>query len=720
MGAIVVATGFKAFDPSVIPYYGYGKYPNVYTSLEVERLINAGGPTSGKFVLRDGSTPKRVAIIHCVGSRDANYHAYCSRVCCMYSLKLAHLVREKTEAEVYNCYIDIRTPGKGFEEFYNRVQDEGVQFIRGKVADITPVAGTGTAAEGGLVMQVDDTLLGSVRKINVDMVILAVALEPQADAGDVRRTFGISCSTEGFFLERHPKLAPVNTANDGVFLAGACQGAKDIPDTVAQAAAAAAKTLALIDAGQIELEPNTAWIDEDMCSGCGTCIPLVPLQGDHPRRRAQDRRDRRGAVQGLRHVRGRLPLGRRQTEPVPRRTDQRRAGRADELCLNPLTAAAGQEFQPRIVAFLCNWCSYTASDLAGTARIKYAPNVADHPRHVQRPRRRRLPAQGLHPGGRRRDDRRLPPRRLPLHRAELQDHPPPRHAPLRAWRAWESSGDRLRLVWASAAEGQILAESIDRFVADVRGSWDRSTGRPTGRKTASAPRPWKTWSANTPRRWRCRNERREDQRQAGPLLGRLLRRLRDRRAGPERENPRRGRRLRHRPLAGGHRRQGPRRREHARRQHRRSASSTAASAPASRSTWPNCSAARPRSWWPSAPAPARAAFPGWPTLNDRRQIFDTVYHQTPSTENPDGIEPQHETPMPEGTLHLPVFYDTLRTLDQTVPVDYYLPGCPPEADRIWDAITAILAGEAAAAGLGHRRRDDRLPRVPAGSATRRR
>ena len=276
VGAIVVATGFKAFDPSVIPYYGYGKFPNVYTSLEVERLLNAGGPTTGKLVLRDGSTPKRVAIIHCVGSRDANYHAYCSRVCCMYSLKLAHLVREKTAAEVINCYIDMRTPGKGFEEFYNRVQDEGVQFIRGKVADITPVAGTGTAAEGGLVMQVDDTLLGSVRKLNVDMVILAVALEPQGDAGDVRRTFGISCSTEGFFLERHPKLAPVNTANDGVFLAGACQGAKDIPDTVAQAAAAAGKTLALIDAGQIELEPNTAWIDEEMCSGCGTCIPLCP------------------------------------------------------------------------------------------------------------------------------------------------------------------------------------------------------------------------------------------------------------------------------------------------------------------------------------------------------------------------------------------------------------------------------------------------------------
>lgn len=276
VGTILITTGFKAFDPSVIPYYGYGKYPNVYTSLEVERLLNAGGPTNGKLTLRDGSTPKRVGIVHCVGSRDTNYHKYCSRVCCMYALKLAHLVHEKTEAEVFNCYIDIRAPGKAFEEFYNRVQDEGVHFVRGKVADITPVAGEGTAADGGLVMQVDDTLLGEVRKINVDMVILAVALEAQGDAGEVRRTFGISCSAEGFFLEKHPKLAPVNTASDGVFVAGACQGAKDIPDTVAQADAAAGQALALIDAGQIELEPNTAWIDEEMCSGCKTCILLCP------------------------------------------------------------------------------------------------------------------------------------------------------------------------------------------------------------------------------------------------------------------------------------------------------------------------------------------------------------------------------------------------------------------------------------------------------------
>ena len=276
VGTIIVATGYQTFDPSVIAYYGYGKYPSVYTGLEVERLLNAGGPTGGNLVLRDGSTPKRVGIVHCVGSRDANYHPYCSRVCCMYALKIAHLVREKTGAEVIDCYIDMRTPGKAFEEFYNRVQNEGVQFIRGKVADITPAEGDGAA--GTLVMHVDDTLLGTIRKIPVDMVILATALEPQPDAEQVRRTFGISCSAEGFFLEKHPKLAPVNTANDGVFLAGACQGPKDIPDTVAQAAAAAAKALALIDAGRVELEPNTAWVDEQMCSGCQTCIGLCPYK----------------------------------------------------------------------------------------------------------------------------------------------------------------------------------------------------------------------------------------------------------------------------------------------------------------------------------------------------------------------------------------------------------------------------------------------------------
>ncbi len=275
VGTMILATGFQTFDPRRVPYYGYGRFPNVYTALEVERLVNASGPTAGEVVLRNGRKPETVAIIHCVGSRDENTHRWCSRVCCMYSLKLAHLVREHTGAEIFNFYIDMRTPGKGFEEFYQKLLDEGVHFIRGRVAEVTDWA-FDYSEEDKLVIRVEDTLAGFVRRIPVDMVILATGLEPRADASEVRRIFNISCAGEGFFLERHPKLAPVNTFTDGIFLAGCCQSPKDIPDTVAQAGAAAAEALALIDAGYVETEPNTAHVVEEVCCGCKTCMSMCP------------------------------------------------------------------------------------------------------------------------------------------------------------------------------------------------------------------------------------------------------------------------------------------------------------------------------------------------------------------------------------------------------------------------------------------------------------
>ena len=274
VGAIIVATGFQIFDAKRVPYYGYGVYPNVYNALEVERLINSAGPTGGELVMRNGQTPKTVGIIHCVGSRDENTNRWCSRVCCLYSLKLAHLIKERSGAEVYNFYIDLRTPGKGMEEFYNRIAEEGMRLVRGKVADVYPDPTDGTT--GRLVLQVEDTLLSRIRKIPVDMVVLAVGLEPRSDAQEVRRMLNMSCGSEGFFLERHPKLAPVSTFTDGVFLAGCCQGPKDIPDTVAQAGAAAAEALALIVRGYTEQEPNTAYVVEEECSGCKSCIPLCP------------------------------------------------------------------------------------------------------------------------------------------------------------------------------------------------------------------------------------------------------------------------------------------------------------------------------------------------------------------------------------------------------------------------------------------------------------
>lgn len=275
VGAIILATGFKTFDPLRKPQYGYGHYPNVYTSLEVERLINSSGPTEGDVILRDGRRPERVAIIHCVGSRDHQTNRWCSRVCCMASLKFAHLIRERTGAEIFNFYIDMRCPGKGYEEFYERLLEEGNHFIRGRAAEVTDAPAI-PEEEGSLIVRAEDSLAGFVRRIPVDMVVLMVGMEPQADAQAVRKMFNVSCSTEGFFQERHPKLAPVSTTTDGLFLAGCCQGPKDIPDSVAQAGAAAAEALALIDAGFVEMEPMTASVSEEYCSGCKTCVGLCP------------------------------------------------------------------------------------------------------------------------------------------------------------------------------------------------------------------------------------------------------------------------------------------------------------------------------------------------------------------------------------------------------------------------------------------------------------
>ena len=277
VGTIIVATGFELFNAKQIARYGYGRLKNVIDSLDFERISHASGPTNGEILTTEGKPPKAVAIIHCVGSRDENYQEYCSKVCCMYSLKFAHLVKEKTDAEVYNFYIDMRTPGKGYEEFYKRLMHEGVHFIRGKCAEVTDVAES-PEEEGKLVVIGEDTLLGITRRVPVDMVILSSALKPTEDADEVARTFSLSCAQGNFFLERHPKLAPVEAASDGLFMAGACLGPKDIPDSVAQGAAAAACALSLMDKGAVTLEPITAEIDADLCSGCKMCIATCPYE----------------------------------------------------------------------------------------------------------------------------------------------------------------------------------------------------------------------------------------------------------------------------------------------------------------------------------------------------------------------------------------------------------------------------------------------------------
>jgi heterodisulfide reductase subunit A len=249
VGNIILATGFKPFDAGRIEDYGYGRYPNVLTSLEFERLVNAAGPTGGKIKLRtrdkkgnlvfssDSPEPESLAIIHCIGSRDINHNPYCSRVCCMYSLKLSHLVKEKLpDARVFEYYIDMRAFGKGYEEFYNRIKREGIVLTRGRPAKITESAGQ-------LVLRSEDIMNDTLVEQRVDMVVLAVGLEPGEDTARLSSMLGVSTTEDGWFMEANNIFDPTNTGSAGIMVAGACQGPKDIPGSVAQASAAAARVL---------------------------------------------------------------------------------------------------------------------------------------------------------------------------------------------------------------------------------------------------------------------------------------------------------------------------------------------------------------------------------------------------------------------------------------------------------------------------------------------
>ncbi|MCX6700089.1 MAG: CoB--CoM heterodisulfide reductase iron-sulfur subunit A family protein [Methanomicrobiales archaeon] len=275
VGTAILATGYDIFPVENKTEWGYKRYENVITSLEFERLICASGPTGGHMVRpSDGVAPKRVAFLLCAGSRDntGNGKPYCSRFCCMYSLKHAHQLIEKMPGvQPYIFYMDIRSFGKMYEEFYYRIQDEGAKFIRGRVSNILEDPGS-----KNLMVFADDTLLDRPMKLEVDLVVLAAAIQPAADTNRTRKLFGVSCSMDGWLLEAHPKLNPCGTTTAGVFLAGACQAPKDIPDTVASAEGAASAASIPIHVGHVELEPYFAVCIEEKCAGCGMCVNLCP------------------------------------------------------------------------------------------------------------------------------------------------------------------------------------------------------------------------------------------------------------------------------------------------------------------------------------------------------------------------------------------------------------------------------------------------------------
>jgi heterodisulfide reductase subunit A len=277
VGTVILALGYDIFPVEKKREWGYQQFDNVVTSLEFERLICASGPTGGHLIRpSDGQTPKRVAFVLCAGSRDNTGigKPYCSRFCCMYSLKHAHQIIEKIPGVIpYILYMDIRSFGKMYEEFYYRIQDEGAKFIRGRVANILEDKVT-----KNLHVYAEDTMLNRPIDLEVDMVVLAAAVQPAVDTDRTRKLFGVSCSQDGWLLEAHPKLNPCGTTTAGVFVAGVCQGPKDIPDTVAQAEGAASAASIPIHLGKVELEPYFAQCIEEKCAGCGMCVNLCPYQ----------------------------------------------------------------------------------------------------------------------------------------------------------------------------------------------------------------------------------------------------------------------------------------------------------------------------------------------------------------------------------------------------------------------------------------------------------
>jgi len=364
VGAIVVATGFSHFDPSVMPEYGYGRFPNVVTSIEMERLANSAGPTTGNLIRpTDGKNPQRLAIINCVGSRDKRFNPWCSNFCCMYAIKNAVLLKQAhPEMDITIYYIDIRTPSKGYEEFYNRARELGVHFTQGRPSLITEDPET-----RNLYVHAEDVALGRVSEREYDMVMLNQAAVPQPDVDTVSSVLNISQSPGGWFMEYHPKLRPMDSPTDGLFLAGACQGPKDIPASVAQGSAAASRAGRVLHSDEWEIEPVVASVWEDRCVSaqgkkCGLCAKACPY-GAIEYEVGKPARVTTAKCHGCGACVGECP-----------HNAITQLHFSDAQMLAQIRALLANNPEDKILAFRCNWCSYAGADAAGTSHFEYTPN----------------------------------------------------------------------------------------------------------------------------------------------------------------------------------------------------------------------------------------------------------------------------------------------------------------------------------------------------------
>jgi heterodisulfide reductase subunit A len=365
VGTIIVSTGYDIYLPYDNPLYGYGKYANVVTSLEFERLILAAGPTAGKVVrASDGQKPHSIAFIQCVGSRDTNKYPYCSNFCCMYTLKHVVQLKEKykEDIEVYVFYMDMRSNFKGFEEFYQRARELGANFVRGRVSRVFEVPET-----KNLIIHAEDIGLGQPIEVEAEMVVLATAAIPKEGTDEMARILNVTRGADGFFMESHPKLKPIDAPTAGIFFAGACQAPKDIPYSVSQGSGVASRAATVLSKPTWKIEPIIAVVDPDKCRNvktkCGICAQRCPYGA----MKAVEGKPAQ-VITAMCHGCGTC-VAECPSDAITQMhfTDaQIFAQIRTALEINP---------EDKILAFLCNWCSYAGADLAGTSRFEYPPTI---------------------------------------------------------------------------------------------------------------------------------------------------------------------------------------------------------------------------------------------------------------------------------------------------------------------------------------------------------